>query len=392
VPHVQSYDAVVIGIDGLEALIAALVGDGFVVRGPVVRDGAIVPGDVWSTDDLPKGYRDIAGPGRYRVEHVGGDAAFGWAVGPQSIKAEFFPARSTVWESAIGSDGAERVRAPSEDGPPIAYLGARPCEIAALAILDRVLIDSEHPDRRYRARRARSLLVVAECGAPSATCFCTSVGGDPGIEAGFDLALTELVGATKRDESLPVEYFVRSGSDAGGALLERLPGRPATPQDWARRAEVLDRAVAEIAPRAGFESVAELLARNIDHPIWEEIADRCLACGNCTLACPTCFCTDFDDRSDLANDLERTRRWSSCFELSHSHLHGGSVRSSTASRYRQWMTHKLSTWQDQFGTAGCVGCGRCVAWCPVGIDLTAEVAAIARRDGERQGPATVVTA
>jgi ferredoxin len=129
------------------------------------------------------------------------------------------------------------------------------------------------------------------------------------------------------------------------------------------------------------DGLAALLARNLDHPRWDEVAERCLACGNCTLVCPTCFCSDVRDKTTLTGEIRRERSWASCFDLEHSYLHGGPVRATTSSRYRQWLTHKLSTWWDQFGTSGCVGCGRCIAWCPVGIDLTEEAAAIRSTDG-----------
>ena len=104
------------------------------------------------------------------------------------------------------------------------------------------------------------------------------------------------------------------------------------------------------------------------------------------MVCPTCFCTTVEDHSDLAGETaERVRSWDSCFTLDFSYVHGGSVRTETQSRYRQWMTHKLASWIDQFGTSGCVGCGRCITWCPVGIDITEEAAAIrqTRRTGRR---------
>jgi formate hydrogenlyase subunit 6/NADH:ubiquinone oxidoreductase subunit I len=121
----------------------------------------------------------------------------------------------------------------------------------------------------------------------------------------------------------------------------------------------------------------DLLYENFEHPRWDNVAARCLSCANCTMVCPTCFCTTVEDVSDISgNHAERWRRWDSCFTQSFSYIHGGSVRTSAKSRYRQWMTHKLASWTDQFGTSGCVGCGRCITWCPVGIDITEEVRAI----------------
>jgi ferredoxin len=123
--------------------------------------------------------------------------------------------------------------------------------------------------------------------------------------------------------------------------------------------------------------IHDLLYQNFEHPRWDEIAARCLSCGNCTMVCPTCFCTNVEDVSDVTGHrAERWRRWDSCFTMSFSYIHGGSVRTSAKARFRQWMTHKLASWIDQFGTTGCVGCGRCIAWCPVGIDLTEEAQAL----------------
>ncbi len=123
--------------------------------------------------------------------------------------------------------------------------------------------------------------------------------------------------------------------------------------------------------------IHDLLLNNLEHPRWAEVAERCLSCANCTMVCPTCFCASVEEVSDLSGDnVRRERAWDSCFTMEHSYTNTGTVRKTTASRYRQWLTHKLATWSDQFGTSGCVGCGRCVTWCPVAIDLTEEVAAI----------------
>ena len=140
------------------------------------------------------------------------------------------------------------------------------------------------------------------------------------------------------------------------------------------------------------DDLHDLLHASAQSPVWDEVAARCLACTNCTLVCPTCFCTSIEDVSDLPGDLdERHRVWDSCFSMEYSRLHGGAVRTSTGARYRQWMTHKLASWIDQFGTSGCVGCGRCITWCPAGIDLTEEVAALRTEAALHAATATVTS-
>ena len=375
-------DAAVIDSEGLGALITTLAGLGYETKGPVVRDGAIMPGPVQSVADLPVGTHDVQAPGQYRLEHGEDENVFGWAVGPGSWKAEFFPPTQELWRSTVVDDTVS-VTTPDLEMAPLAVVGARPCELVALGILDRVLVDGAHPDPRYAARRVGAFVVAAECGSPAATCFCTSMGSGPGAESGFDLALTEL----NDDEGH--RFVVRIGSERGADVLARVPVSEPTSGDLAARDRVLNSAGDIIDRRLETEGLAELLARNIDHPRWDEVAERCLACGNCTLVCPTCFCSDVSDTTDLAGDVRRQRTWASCFDLDHSYVHGGPVRSSTSSRYRQWLTHKLSTWWDQFDTSGCVGCGRCIAWCPVGIDLTEEAAAIRGSDGAVRGAPSV---
>jgi ferredoxin len=365
---------------GLDLLIAALAEAGFDTKGPVVREGAIMPGAIRTSADLPVGVRDAQGPGHYRLEHSGDDRLFDWAVGPGSWNAEFFPPSQELWRSTSTGDITSHARPGPGSTRPLAIVGARPCELAALAVLDRVLLDGAVTDPDYAARRADAFVMVAECGTPAATCFCTSMGTGPAATGGFDLALTELDGGGQR-------YVVRVGSDRGAAFLEGVPHAGAVPTDLTARDRRLASAAAAIVRTVNSDRVAGLLADSIDHPHWDEIAERCLACGNCTMVCPTCFCSDVSDTTDLTGEVRRDRTWSSCFDLDHSYLHGGSVRVSVSSRYRQWLTHKLSTWWDQFDTSGCVGCGRCVAWCPVGIDLTEEVAVITADDG-RAGPAS----
>ena len=197
------------------------------------------------------------------------------------------------------------------------------------------------------------------------------MGTGPKATTGFDLALTEIMdGAGHR-------FLIEVGTARGGEILERVPRRLAGDADREAGERVVAEAAAQMGRSLDTRDIKELLYRTLEHPRWQEVAARCLTCGNCTMVCPTCFCTTADDLTDLAGDhAERWRRWDSCFSLEFSYVHGGSIRASAASRYRQWLTHKLATWIDQFGTSGCVGCGRCITWCPVGIDITEEVRAI----------------
>ncbi len=371
---IEPGDVVVLHVQGLEELIASLIDAGFDTRGPSVRNGAIVPGALHGVTDLPKGVHDVQAPGRYRLEHSDDGQLFGWAVGPGSWKAEFFPPSQELWRASPAGDSMVFTE-PAPDQRRLAIIGARPCEVAALSVLDRVLANGEHRDPRYVERRDANFVVVVECGRPGATCFCSSMGTGPGIDAGFDVALTEV------DDSDGHRFVARPGTQRGADFLSRVTHEESTDRDRGARVAVLERAGVQMGRRLDTEGLASLLARNVEHPHWDEVAERCLSCANCTLVCPTCFCSDVRDTTDLAGDFHRRRTWSSCFDLDHSYLHGGPVRASVSSRYRQWMTHKLSTWWDQFDTSGCVGCGRCVTWCPVGIDITEEVRAIATSDG-----------
>ncbi|HWD07709.1 MAG TPA: 4Fe-4S dicluster domain-containing protein [Actinomycetota bacterium] len=204
--------------------------------------------------------------------------------------------------------------------------------------------------------------------------FCTSMGTGPAAGEGFDLALTEVLDGGDGGEP---HYTVDVGTERGAGMLAGVPHRPAADADNRAAAAVVERAATRIERRMAPDGLRELLAAKRDHARWDDVANRCLACGNCTMVCPTCFCSTVEDVSALeGSTAERWRRWDTCYALDFTHLPDGSVRTSTRSRYRQWLTHKLGTWIDQFGTSGCVGCGRCISWCPAGIDLTEEIRAL----------------
>ena len=360
---------VVLTRQGLEALLGALRDDGYTLVGPTVRDAAIVYGEIHGVGDLPVGWTEDQEAGRYRLRQRNDDAVFGYNVGPNSWKERFFVPRLRQWRAVREGTGFH-IQADDAPAPRLALIGARSCDLHAIAVQDRVFLGGTGTDPDYAARRADVFVVAVNCGQAGGTCFCVSMGTGPRATLGFDLALTELRDGQPR-------FHVEAGTERGAAILGRLPSVPATPADE----EAADAVVAATASAMGrtldTAGLKELLYRSYEHPRWDDVAARCLACTNCTLVCPTCFCATVEDVTDLSGEVaEHGRRWDSCFTLDHSYLHGGSVRASTRARYRQWLVHKLATWMDQFGTSGCVGCGRCIAWCPVGIDITEEVAAI----------------
>jgi sulfhydrogenase subunit beta (sulfur reductase) len=360
----------VIACEGLQALIHDLAGQGYQVLGPTVHDGAIIYDTITDLHDLPAGWTDRQSAGRYHLERRDDGALFGFAVGPQSWKQFLHPPIASLWTARRSDDG---VTVTNEHTKPskFAFIGVRACEINAIGIQDRIFCQGSYPDVDYELRRRDAFIVAVNCGQAGGTCFCVSMAAGPKVDSGFDLALTELIDENRHD------FLVEAGSEAGAEILRRVPHRPASDSELAAAEAVVTRTASQMGRALETDGIKELLLRNLNHPRWDDVAERCLTCGNCTMVCPTCFCTTVEDHSDLTGtSAERVRKWDSCFTMDFSYIHGGSVRKAARSRYRQWMTHKLATWIDQFGTSGCVGCGRCITWCPVGIDITVEAAAI----------------
>ena len=362
----------------LGKLLEAVSRKGYEIIGPTVRDGAIVYDKLESVKDLPAGWTDEQEPGRYRLKRRDDEALFGYAVGPQSWKKYLHPADVRLWSAERQGSTFRILNNETQPKHPQAFLGVRACELAAIAVQDRVLLDDKYRDPIYEGRRAGMFIIAVQCTKSAATCFCASMGTGPRVQNGADLVLTELIGTKEH------RFVVSATSDRGAEVLAELQATQATEQDFQEADAAVAAAADEQVRSIDTTGIKELLYQNFEHPRWDNVAARCLTCANCTMVCPTCFCTNVEDVSDVTGDhAERWRRWDSCFTQSFSYIHGGSVRTSTKSRYRQWMTHKLASWIDQFGSSGCVGCGRCITWCPVGIDITEEVRAI--REGEKSG-------
>jgi formate hydrogenlyase subunit 6/NADH:ubiquinone oxidoreductase subunit I len=353
-------------LDQFDRLFQVLHSRGYEIIGPTIDQEAIVYDRLTSIDDLPRGWTDIQEPGKYRLQARDDEALFGYNVGPQSWKKNLFPPVSTLSVAELTDDGWQFNE--NDDPPPkYAFLGVRACELAALEIQDKVFVGGPYVDPQYQNRRTQALVIAVNCTQAASTCFCTSMNTGPRCRQGFDLALTELENG----------FLVEVATAAGEDILQELESEQVSDAQEAEAAAAQQRAVDQIEREFDTTDIRDLLLSNLEHPQWNDVAERCLSCTNCTMVCPTCFCSSVEEVSDLSGEhVERQRVWDSCFNVDFSYMNGGLVRNNVRSRYRQWLTHKLASWIDQFGTSGCVGCGRCITWCPVGIDLTEEVTAI----------------
>jgi ferredoxin len=352
--------------ENLQTLIDCLIKNGYEVIGPTIHQHAIVYRSIENVGDLPRGWTDHQEPAVYRLHEDEGGRLFEFNCSQDSWKRFFFPASAEIGTATLTDQGWE-FEIPDTPIPRLALLGVRACDLAAISVQDRVFRDNMYVDTAYRRRRESALIIAVNCSTAASTCFCSSMGTGPQCEQGFDIVMTEI------DDG----FVIETGSSQGAEILTQLSTIDVTVTQLEDAAFSRQRARDGITKQFDHSDVHDLLLDNLEHAHWSAVAERCLSCTNCTMVCPTCFCSNVIEVANVSNtEVSRVRQWDSCFDVDFSRTASGIVRDDIRSRYRQWLTHKLATWQDQFDVSGCVGCGRCITWCPVGIDLTEEVAAL----------------
>ncbi len=350
------------------------------IIGPKIENDVIVLKDI-DFDDIPAGYRDRQGKGIYKLsspqssQPTAGPAKtmFSFSVGPDSFKRFLHPPFMEELFTFRKSKKGLYVKPVVKEDKPLAFIGVRACDIAALKKLDKVFLGGAVRDSTYSSLRKDLLVIGVNCVYPGGNCFCHSMGTGPEIRDAFDVALSEID-----------EYFLlEAGTARGKEIMDALPSEEIDNSDRDKKTSAIESCIRLIRKSVGTHELPALIYRNLEHPRWAEVAKLDLECGNCTQVCPTCFCNSSYDylllpgiskKAEISGT--RVRTWDSCFSVNFARVHGGNFRPSRSARYRHWMTHKLAYSIEQHGSPDCVGCGRCITWCPAGIDITEELEAI----------------
>lgn len=363
-------NSIIIEVESLQKIIDKLNFLGYQTIAPTVSENTIVYDEITKISELPIGFIDEQSGGHYRLKKDSRPTFFSYTVGANSWKKYLHPPKVKLWQIKRAGKKMEIVKE-ENFSQKFAFIGVRGCELAAISIQDRVFLEDKFVDPIYSSRRKDLFIVALNCARAVKTCFCTSMQTGPKVEKGYDLALTEILNDKEH------VFLVEIGSERALEILKDIPHKLSDDYYKNIAENIIQNTANSIEKKLDTENIKDLLYQNYEHPSWDEVASRCLTCANCTMVCPTCFCTTVQDTTDLSGETaERSRSWDSCFTSDFSYIHGGSIRVSAKSKYRQWMVHKLGAWIDQFGTSGCVGCGRCITWCPVGIDITEQVKAL----------------
>jgi len=349
----------------LEIILGNLKLMGYKIIGPKLKNGAVVFSEIDSISELPIGYVDVQGPGKYEIKKSGG-SYFSYVNGPISLKNFLYPSEVDLLRVEKKGDKIH-VLSNTKVAEKQAFIGVRSCDLSALKVLDKALLEYDYVDEQYKLLRNGTFILGVNCVRAGENCFCASMNTGPKLGEGFDLALTELADG----------FLVKVGSEEGEKVLDGVDVRRASEGEVHQADELVERTARAMTKKVKTSNLKDTLYAQLSNPQWDAVAKRCLSCGNCTMVCPTCFCNDVFDDNDLKSGVtSRKRVWDSCFNVEFAETTAGNARPTIKDRYRQWLMHKMAYWVDQFGVFGCVGCGRCITWCPVGIDITEEVRAL----------------
>ncbi len=307
---------------------------------------------------------EVFGPtesgGSVRFARLDSDPELDFDNSKKPPKEVFFPQTERMFDFAVKDHVVTGVN--ESDGPakPLLLLGARPCDTRAMLSLDR-LFNWDYKDPYYDRRRDKATVISFACARPASNCFCTSMGGNPAGTDGADMLWTD-IGAS---------YLVESLSDKG-AKVEKAVGKlfgKATEKQIKAADKVKQEAENSMAHSFDPAGAREALQKSFDNEYWEELANRCLGCGICTFLCPTCHCFDINDIT-FKGRMWRERNWDTCqFAYYSIHASNHNPRPARTHRQRNRIYHKFLNMNERLGVPGCVGCGRCVANCPVNIDV-----------------------
>lgn len=354
----------------LKQLFALLKQEAFSLIGPVVKDGVISYEEVPVLEELASSVQDKQSPAFYSLKKTNKPYFFSYANGFSSLKKFFFPAQRELFSLKRDKNKRFNIFYPDKPNKKLAFFGIKPCDLAALVVQDKIFMEGDYQDIYYQNLRKNSFIVVANCTHPSENCFCTSFNTGPAVKnkESLDISLTEILEADKH-------YFIAEAfSERAREYFRKLKVPLAKEKDKKMFNKTIEKSARKIKKRVNEEEIKKFFPLSYENYYWREIGKRCLGCGNCTLVCPSCFCSTVLEKSNIgATEAERVKVWDSCFNVEFSYIHPAAVRKNIYSRYRQWLMHKFFNWYKQFKTSGCVGCGRCISWCPVGIDVRDEV-------------------
>jgi ferredoxin len=351
-------------VEDLKRLFEKLASDGYEIVGPKIVDGVIRLVHLKSFDEIATNVSDIQEPGSYKLV----EGSF-FRHGLDAPKRYLYPPSLRLYR--IDKDLKVHIETPGDRK--IAFFGIKPCDSAAIAVQEKVF--EQNGESYFLTLRKNSIIIVENCIEPGNTCFCATMGTGPKAVKGFDISYTKIDGS----------IVFEAGSEKGLRYLEELNLELADSELSRKYLKVLDESAAKARADFTTDDLPEQLELGMESPIFKEIAEKCLGCANCNLVCPTCFCFDVYDVPNLDGSADRIRVWDGCLTYKYALVSGGNFRPDLWARYRHWLLHKFSFWVKQFETFGCVGCGRCITWCPVGIDVRESVSQVLKWVRENVG-------